>query len=562
MPATSMRHRILFVDDEESILFAVRDYFGSEGYDVDVARDAEEAEALLAERAYAVVVIDLRLGPGNDQRGLELVSHVREQHPAAAVMLFTAFGTPEVEHEARRRGAIFLQKPVPLLVIGSVLERLRPTLAGDDHAPRATNIQPDGVTTGHLAGPRPPRIALYSHDTMGLGHMRRNLLLAQTLGASQLNAAVLMIAGAREAATFTIPAGVDCLTLPALSKDGNGRYEARHLSMGLQQIVTLRSSAIQATLEAFEPDLFIVDNVPRGAVRELDSTLKALRMKGRTRVVLGLRDILDEPAVVRDEWDRAANQQAILDYYDAIWVYGDRLVCDSAVEYGFCAEVADRVRFAGYLDQRQRLAYTGASEENWWEQLGLPPERLVLGLVGGGQDGARLANAFAQAEFPSGTTALLLAGPYMPDAVREQVLRRAALNPRLRVLDFVQEPTLLLRHADRVVAMGGYGTTCEILSFEKHALIIPRVKPRREQFIRAQRLADLGLLHVMHPSDVTPELIGEWLARDLGDAPPVRSLLDLGGLRRIPELAGELIHGRNGVSTTSPTTQRMCHEQV
>ena len=174
------------------------------------------------------------------------------------------------------------------------------------------------------------RIALYSHDTMGLGHMRRNLLLAQCLCASTLNVAILMIAGAREAAAFAMPSNVDCLTLPALSKHGNGQYSCRHMPISLQEIVTVRSSAIRAALEAFDPDVLIVDNVPRGAVHELDATLKSISASGRTRVVLGLRDVLDDPAVVRSEWRASANEQAILDYYDAIWVYGDARVCDPA----------------------------------------------------------------------------------------------------------------------------------------------------------------------------------------------------------------------------------------
>ncbi len=404
------------------------------------------------------------------------------------------------------------------------------------------------------------RIALYSHDTMGLGHMRRNLLLAQSLCASLPNVAILMIAGAREAATFSMPANVDCLTLPALSKDGNGHYASRHMPISLGEIVTVRSGAIRAALEAFEPDVLIVDNVPCGAARELDATLRSIAARGRTRVVLGLRDILDEPAVVRAEWRASANEQAILDYYDAIWVYGDARVCDPAVEYGFGPDVAARVRFAGYLDQRERLPFANESDKAVLTELDFPPGRLVLGAVGGGQDGARLADAFTQAQLPRGTNALLLTGPFMPARMRERILSRATKNPHQRVLEFVREPALLLHQADRVVAMGGYSTTCEILSFQKHALIVPRVRPRREQFIRAQRLADLGLVHTIHPDEVTPERIAAWLARDLGAAPDGTTHLDFGGLRRVPELLQELLTESNAAVTTN--TRRNVHASM
>jgi DNA-binding NtrC family response regulator len=117
--------RLLFVDDEETILFAVQDYFVPQGYEVDAALDVDKAEALLAEHAYAVVVVDLCLGPGKETAGLELVSRVRDRHPATAVVLFTAYGGPHIECEARRRGAVLLEKPLPLPVIGTVIERLR-----------------------------------------------------------------------------------------------------------------------------------------------------------------------------------------------------------------------------------------------------------------------------------------------------------------------------------------------------------------------------------------------------------------------------------------------------
>src|SRR5256885_16701411 len=104
---------------------------------------------------------------------------------------------------------------------------------------------------------------------------------------------------------------------------------------------------------------------------------------------------------------------------------------------------------------------------------------------------------------------------------------------RFRVLDFVPEPISLIERADRVIAMGGYNTCCEVLSFEKHALIVPRVAPEPEQWIRAQRLRDLGLVEVLHPDALSPGALSAWLARDLGPPPPIRQRLDLGGLDRI-----------------------------
>src|SRR6059036_814415 len=235
------------------------------------------------------------------------------------------------------------------------------------------------------------RVAFYSHDTMGLGHMRRNLLLAQALKHSRLQAVVLMIAGAREASLVTGAAGVDCVALPSLRKDGQGQYHPRHLEVSLPELLALRAKTACAALEAFEPDVLIVDNVPRGAVRELDPVLESLRAKHRTRLVLGLRDVLDDPLTLQSQWARAQNQDAVRLYYDAIWIYGDPAVYDAVREYAFAPDVAAKVRYTGYLDQRARLSVGGLGGNDPVAALGLSPGRLALCLVGGGQDGAELA---------------------------------------------------------------------------------------------------------------------------------------------------------------------------
>ena len=385
------------------------------------------------------------------------------------------------------------------------------------------------------------RVALYSHDTMGLGHMRRNLLLAQALKRSPLRAVVLMIAGAREATLLTSAAGVDCVALPSLRKDGDGHYHPRHLEIPLQELLVLRTKTMRAALEAFDPDVLIVDNVPRGAVRELDSVLESLRAKRRTRLVLGLRDVLDDPLTLRSQWARAQNQDAIRLYYDAIWVYGDPVVYDAVREYAFAPEVAAKVRYTGYLDQRARLGVAGLKNKDAVAAPGLPPGRLALCLVGGGQDGRELAEAFVEADLPPDTNGIVVTGPCMPAEVRRRLCRAAARRPRRRVVRFMREPTRLLRHADHVIAMGGYNTVCEILSFGKPALIVPRVKPRSEQLIRAERLRARGLVEVLHPADLNQAALSAWLARVPAAVVPARGRIDLNGLDRIPRLLRELL---------------------
>lgn len=110
-----MNARLLVVDDEEPILFALREYFGARGLEVDCAQEIEEAEALVNARDYDVIIADLRLTGIHGAEGLELVSFVRQRSSRISVILLTAYGTPEIEENAMARGAnAFLHKPTPL----------------------------------------------------------------------------------------------------------------------------------------------------------------------------------------------------------------------------------------------------------------------------------------------------------------------------------------------------------------------------------------------------------------------------------------------------------------
>jgi len=377
------------------------------------------------------------------------------------------------------------------------------------------------------------RIALYSHDALGMGHMRRNLAVAAAL-ARAVDGSALLLAGSHQASALLMPRGVEVLTLPALRKATDGRYRPRSLHVPLHALLRLRADTICAALDAFAPEVLIADKHPLGIRGELEPAVRRLREVGRTRLVLGLRDVLDDPATVRAEWAREGTAEAIEELYDEVWVYGDPQVYDPVVEYDLAPAVAAKVRYAGYLGPEPVRAAPPAGDE-----LGLPPGPLAVCTVGGGQDGEALADAFAHAPLPGGSSAVLVAGPFMPAAARRALHARAAEHERLRVLDFVQDPLALLARAHRVVAMGGYNTVCELLALRKPSLVVPRTTPRREQLIRAERLAALGLLDVLRPEELTPQALGAWLAGP--DRPPAdpRAVLAFDGLGRLPGL----LHG-------------------
>jgi predicted glycosyltransferase len=386
---------------------------------------------------------------------------------------------------------------------------------------------------------RVPRIVLYSHDTLGFGHLRRNMLLAAALKGCEPAPDILLIAGMREAGAFAMPAGVDCLSLPAYAKAADGSYQARDLGVDVANLGDVRAAAIRATVEHFDPDLMIVDNVPRGAQFELDPTLKFLRRSGKTRVVLGLRDIIDQPAVMRQQWLRQRNFEALREFYTEIWIYGDPAVYATAAEYGLGSDLSALVTYTGYLDQAARLG-TKAAPLARSSIVGDDPRPYVLCTVGGGRDGVALSDAFVQARMPEGHRGILITGTQMDAGDRHRITQSAAKRSDMTVVEFVQEPAGLSAGAAATVSMCGYNTACEVMSLGLRTLIVPRVRPRAEQLIRAERLAELGITDMLHPDDLSATALAEWLAHA---SPPSgsRAAVDLNGLARVRDLAGRLL---------------------
>lgn len=390
-----------------------------------------------------------------------------------------------------------------------------------------------------MGGYRPARLAFYSHDTMGLGHIRRNMLLANSVLKSRPDTEILLINGVRESGVFHFPKGMDSVTLPTYLKTPTGEYLPHSLGNDIRRLVALRVSIIHAALKSFRPDVVVVDNVPRGAMSELDSVLPML-VEQNTHLVLGLRDIIDEPQAVQRQWQKLDNAGAIRDYYSNVWVYGDASFYDLTKAYGLDPQVSRKVSFMGYLDATHHAQQPQSADSLFAELTG----PYVLCTVGGGQDGFRLASRFAQSSFPEGFTGILITGSMMPTAEFETLQNMAATRADLRVIRFVPNPLALLRQAHSVVAMGGYNTTIEILSLNKRALIIPRVSPRQEQWIRASHLADINLVNCIHPDELTVEALNNWMASSWQPENP-RQHMSLNGLYTFTEKMNALLTQKN-----------------
>jgi len=346
---------------------------------------------------------------------------------------------------------------------------------------------------------QPFRVLTYSHDSVGLGHLRRSVTLATAMVARGPNVRALCVTGSPVPDLFPLPERCDLVKLPSIGKDEHGDYCARRLPMPFAEITSLRSDIVTATVRSFRPDLLLVDHTAAGPGGELLPVLRRLRHEQlQTVVVLGLRDVLDTPLRTRSELQRLGTFAVVRELYDHVLVYGDRAVFDPVREYGFPDDVAAKTSFTG------PVVPTEARGRRTPPVPGAPAHVLVT--TGGGEDGYELLRAtIAALRGPlraERLRATIVAGPLLAEVPFHDLRRAVQDDHRLllvRSTDAMQE---LLAAADLVVGMGGYNTVYESLARGVPLLALPRRHPREEQAERCQRLAARGLLHELAADDL------------------------------------------------------------
>ena len=341
------------------------------------------------------------------------------------------------------------------------------------------------------------RILIYSHDSFGLGHLRRCRAIAHSLVEANSSLSVLILSGSPIIGSFDFRSRVDFVRIPGVIKLRNGEYVSLNLHIDIEETLAMRSSILRHTAEIFDPDMLIVDKEPLGLRGEVRPTLDLLRGRG-VPLVLGLRDVMDEPSALETEWERKHAIPALSRYYNEIWIYGLPQICDPLEGLDLPASMRRRMVYTGYLRRNAPAAVALP------DSLDLPDGGFLLATAGGGGDGDALIDWVLSAyeHDPGGLPPVLLVfGPFMLPELQAAFAVRAARLPKTRTLTFDARLETLMARAAGVVAMGGYNTFCEILSFDKPALIVPRTVPRMEQFIRARRAAELGLVSVLPEDD-------------------------------------------------------------
>ncbi len=388
------------------------------------------------------------------------------------------------------------------------------------------------------------RILMYSHDTFGLGHLRRCREIAHALVEEFRGLSVMIISGATIAGAFDYRVRVDFVKIPSVIKLRNGEYQSMATHTSLEETLKMRRAIIRQTAEAFRPDIFITDKEPLGLHGEIEETLVWLKSQG-TRLVLGLREVMDAPELLGPEWARKDVIRKIESYYDTIWVYGPEGFHDPLAGLPVAPTVRVRMHYTGFLrrSQQKSEAHHPRTEGDY-----------TLVTTGGGGDGAELIHSVLAAHRcdPTLGRTVLVLGPYLPSRDRSDLMAEAAALPGLEIIEFDNRMEDLIAGSRAVVGMCGYNTFCEILSFDKPALVVPRTRPRMEQAIRAERAAELGLTRMMAAEEAGDPVRLAAALRDLPNAQRpsqaadavAAGMLDLDGLQRICEDVGHWLHAR------------------
>jgi predicted glycosyltransferase len=389
---------------------------------------------------------------------------------------------------------------------------------------------------------RPARkLLLYSHDTYGLGHIRRSLAIAQHLLAREESLQIVLISGSAVSDRFALPAGLSLVQLPPVVKIGPDSYQPHDSRLSLGLVRRARTAIIADVAGRLRPDVLLVDHSPAGMGGELLGVFAMLaRDQIRTRVALGLRDVLDEPEAVTRVWARQGIYELLDRVYDELYVYGQQDIFDVGAAYGMRPELGERLRYCGYIDKPLAPASDPA------------PTRgpFLLATAGGGGDGAEVLSAALEAGGQIGLDTVVVTGPLMEPAQRAALDARAASTPGARVVSFQQGLGSLMRAASVIVTMGGYNSLCEAAATGTPTIVVPRTWPRREQAIRAQLFAQRGLVEVVAPGPGLGERLAGAVRGHLNGRRRRGVGIDLGGLDRLAE--GLLGHGHVDLPVPAP----------
>jgi predicted glycosyltransferase len=397
-----------------------------------------------------------------------------------------------------------------------------------------------------------PRLLVYSHDSFGLGNIRRMLAICGHLRETVPGVSILILSGAPMLHSFRAVEGIDYVKLPCLRRTEDGELRVPFLPMSVAEVARLRRELILSIAQSFRPDALLVDKSPDGLAGELKPTLYYLKNRfPKTKILLVLRDILDSSKKTTQTWREREYYSLVQDHFDGVAVLGQQHLFDVRTEYEFPENLQQKTWFCGYLAKEGPMR----SRAEVRSEIGVSGgDKLALVTTGGGEDGYHVLenylNGLAQEPGKRRLKTLIVTGPALaPDRARA-IHGMAQAHSSVHVLDFSDDMLSCCNAADVIVSVAGYNTVCEILTFRKQAVVVPRVHQVEEQRIRAERMSKRALFQMILPGDLSPQLLMDAVVSHL-DSPHTSAAegedtINLGVLPRVRRLVMDLLAQDDG----------------
>lgn len=354
------------------------------------------------------------------------------------------------------------------------------------------------------------RVVIYSHDTYGLGHLRRNIALAEALVRSSKTMRIVIVTGSRVASSFEIPSQVELVELPPVVKVGVDEYEAQGIKIPISLIKRARAAIIIDVIKRFSPEIFYVDHSPLGMGQELRPVLNFLASE-RPAILryIGLRDIIDSPENMKSGWGADGQLEAISQFYNRAFVFGERHLFDLANSYDL--PEADGLHYLSYIGKPEFIEAGQRRSEVFADPRFTGGHLLVTS--GGGGDGLPLCELGVLIGKVTSYKTVVVTGPLMDKDALRQLTTLAEGFPNIEVIEFCANFEALVAKARVAMSMGGYNTTLELAAARVPTIYLPRTYPREEQLVRARIFEGLGFGRVVSASEWTLETIVEQIGK-------------------------------------------------
>jgi predicted glycosyltransferase len=309
----------------------------------------------------------------------------------------------------------------------------------------------------------------------------------------------------------------ETIILPRVIKIDSEKYSSFDKDIPFDQMLQQRSDIILNIVKKFKPHLMLVDHSPLGMKQELLPALRWLKKENQeTKIILGLRDILDDADHVHRVWLEEKVYDALTDLYDFIFIYGNQEFYDPTEEYQFPPAVRAKTRFVGYIADPVNTRRSDLSN-----RAGDSEKKSILVTIGGGEwMGDTIIGTYLKMLFEFQESfdfrSVIVTGPFIPEQLWKR-FKDAAADLPVEIYKFSPDLNRFYEISDLVIATGGYNTIGDILSYGRKALIIPRVKFRREQQIRAQRLSSWNMCRILNSAEINPTGLYSEIIRMLND---------------------------------------------